>query len=84
MKRPPIINSPQLLKEKVQLLEVLEDIKTALKIIKDAEDEETQVPQEDVNYNSLNCGLDVIDRGTETFDMVETYLSNTHGHTHSQ
>jgi len=85
MKRPPIINTAQMLKEKVQLLEVLEDIKTALTLISDAADPALDaVPEEDLNYRKLNCGLCVVERGSERFDMVNSYLTNTHASTHNQ
>ena len=37
----------------------------------------------DVHYESLAADIKVLDKGTEEFKLIESYLQNTHAKTHS-
>lgn len=84
MRVPPVIRNGAMLKEKMQLLEALEDIKTAMRLIDAASGDEDVVPEEDLNYRQLNCDIKPIDKKSDTFNLINEYLQNTHGATHRQ
>ena len=37
----------------------------------------------DVHYESLAAEIDVVDKATEDFKLIESYVQNTHAKTHS-
>ncbi|PVD21135.1 hypothetical protein C0Q70_19301 [Pomacea canaliculata] len=54
VKSPVVIKTPQAVKEKLQLLEALEDIEYAIKMLKTGDKSENPV---DRHYHALTCGL---------------------------
>lgn len=38
----------------------------------------------DASYEKLKCGFTPVDRTDSQFKMVQDYVKNTHGHTHTQ
>lgn len=81
MRTPPLIRSPQEVKEKLQLLEALEDIEYAIKMLKQGDKSENSV---DRHYHSLACGLSPLDQTCDDFKLVDLYLQSTHAKTHNQ
>ncbi|GAB4841137.1 Poly [ADP-ribose] polymerase 2 [Ancistrocladus abbreviatus] len=76
-----VIDTPQKLKSKLEMVEALGEIELATKLLKDDADN-----QEDPlysQYQRLHCELTPIEVGSEEYSMVETYLKNTHATTHS-
>uniref|UniRef100_A0A8C8F807 Poly [ADP-ribose] polymerase n=1 Tax=Oncorhynchus tshawytscha TaxID=74940 RepID=A0A8C8F807_ONCTS len=88
-KRPPVIDSSEIIEKKKEMLLVLADIEIAQDL--KAETEKTQelmevekVPHSlDQNYLSLNCKLCLLERETQEFKVIEKYLKAT-VHSHSQ
>lgn len=85
MKAPPLINSHEMVKAKVELVESLLEIELTSRMIKT----ETKVKEEEVHpvdslYGKLNTDIKPVPRDSKTFSMVETYAQNTHAATHSQ
>ncbi|KOS17113.1 Poly polymerase 2 [Escovopsis weberi] len=80
--KPPIINDPWTLKQEVDLLESLTDMKVADEIMK------TLRPGRDVSLldsRFASLGLDemtVLDHKSTEFNALETYLCGSRGHTH--
>jgi len=81
MKRPTIIRTHAQVKEKIQLLESLDDIQSGMEILKTDSGEDISVL--DSYYKSLNCELAPLDHQSENFKLVSEFISNTHAPTHS-
>ncbi|CAH1779148.1 unnamed protein product [Owenia fusiformis] len=82
MKRPPVLRTKEEVKAKLNLLEALDDIEVALKMLKKKGDiNENPV---DTHYKNLNCTLKPLEKSHADFKMVEDYVTNTHAPTHQQ
>ncbi|KAI8926209.1 poly polymerase catalytic domain-containing protein [Entophlyctis helioformis] len=82
MSRPPVISTLPALKLKLDMVEALGDIEIAASLIKDSKKAYDENPM-DMNYRSLSCNLEPVERTSDTFKMVEEYTKKTHGSTHS-
>ncbi|KAJ3332829.1 Poly [ADP-ribose] polymerase 2 [Blyttiomyces sp. JEL0837] len=78
MRRPTVIDTTDLLKVKIQMLEALADIEITTTLLKDI-----KKPTIDSKYEHLQCGMRVVDKTSDVFALVEKYTKNTHGSTHS-
>ncbi|KAK9756932.1 hypothetical protein RND81_01G130700 [Saponaria officinalis] len=76
-----VIDTPQKLKTKLEMVEALGEIELATKLLSDG------VGMQDdplyAQYERLHCDLVPVDNGSEEFSMIETYMKNTHAKTHS-
>ncbi|WAR13546.1 PARP2-like protein [Mya arenaria] len=81
MRPPTKISTKQEVKNKIALLEALDDIEIAIKMLKEGDMSENPV---DRHYHALKCDMSPVEKTTEEFKMVETYLKNTHASTHNQ
>lgn len=82
MQRPPLIRTKEEVKEKMALLEALGDIQIALKML-GAKSEEKENPV-DQHYHGLHCTVTPLDHSDDVFKVVEKYVRQTHGKTHTQ
>ncbi|PHT93271.1 Poly [ADP-ribose] polymerase 2 [Capsicum annuum] len=76
-----VIDTPQKLKRKIEMVEALAEIEVATKILEDNTD-----IQEDplyYQYEQLRCKLVPVEVGSQEFLMIENYMKNTHAKTHS-
>ncbi|KAK1354197.1 Poly [ADP-ribose] polymerase [Heracleum sosnowskyi] len=76
-----VIDSPQKLKLKLEMVEALGEIVVATKLLED-----DMGMQEDPLYSSyerLNCELLPLEVHSKEFSMVSKYMKNTHAKTHS-
>jgi len=80
MKKPPLIDNTQAVKREMDLLQALGDIEIAMKAIK--VDTKEDVNPIDQHYESLNCHMEPLDKKSKEYDVIQTYLKNTHGFTH--
>jgi len=64
------------------MVESLADIQIATTLLKKQTVEITENPI-DTNYKSLHCGLVPLDHNSDEFEMITTYVENTHAKTHS-
>lgn len=80
MKVPPLINTKQLLREKLKLLEVLEEVEVAVSILNKATKNENPI---DEHYEQLNCHLKPLDHSDKIFSIIEQYLVKNHAPTHN-
>ncbi|TKA72724.1 hypothetical protein B0A55_05551 [Friedmanniomyces simplex] len=83
--RPPVIRSEQMLKQEIQLLESLSELKDSDDIIK-AQDEDgglEQVHPLDFRFNSLGTAMTPLQTDSIEFAEVRQYLLNTRGRTHA-
>ncbi|XP_069144296.1 poly [ADP-ribose] polymerase 2-like isoform X2 [Solanum lycopersicum] len=76
-----VIDTPQKLKRKIEMVEALAEIEVATKLLEDNTD-----IQEDplyYQYEQLRCKLVPVEVGSQEFLMIESYMKNTHAKTHS-
>ncbi|KAK7269676.1 hypothetical protein RIF29_22410 [Crotalaria pallida] len=76
-----VIDTPQKLKHKLEMVEALGEIEVATKLLKD--DEGMQDDPLYAHYQRLHCELVPVEFGCEEFSMIEKYMKNTHAKTHS-
>eukprot|EP01105_Mastigella_eilhardi_P019279 TRINITY_DN452_c0_g1_i2.p1 TRINITY_DN452_c0_g1~~TRINITY_DN452_c0_g1_i2.p1 ORF type:complete len:320 (-),score=80.90 TRINITY_DN452_c0_g1_i2:61-1020(-) len=70
--RPPVINNTELLKQKIVMVETLASIQIAAKLIDQADASDV-----DAMYQKLNAEIEPVDEGSEEWDMVQKYITNT-------
>lgn len=82
MKKPPLLDSEAAIKSKIEMLDSLLEIEFAYNLLqggtKDGEDPVDQ------HYRKLNTDIDVLDKSSDEFELVQKYISNTHAKTHDQ
>lgn len=76
-----IINTPQKVKGKLEMVEALGEIELAAKLLKDDLGEEEDPLCS--HYKRLRCNILPLDGDSEDVAMIKRYLSNTHAETHS-
>ncbi|KAK6755153.1 hypothetical protein RB195_013873 [Necator americanus] len=84
MKKPPLLQSADLIKEKCAMLDSLLEIQIAYQVIKQEEGEEAEDRDPvDVHYEKLKCKMEVVEHDSPEFNTIKTYMVNTHGATHT-
>jgi len=76
-----VIDTPQKLKQKIEMVEALGEIELATKLL--SVDPGLQDDPLYYHYQQLNCGLTPVGNDSEEFSMVANYMENTHAKTHS-
>ncbi|XP_027363391.1 poly [ADP-ribose] polymerase 2 [Abrus precatorius] len=76
-----VIDTPQKLKRKLEMVEALGEIEVATKLLNN--DTEMQGDPLYTHYQRLCCELVPVEFGCEEFSMIEEYMKNTHAKTHS-
>ncbi|XP_010522796.1 PREDICTED: poly [ADP-ribose] polymerase 2 [Tarenaya hassleriana] len=77
-----IIDTPQKLKQKLEMVEALGEIEVATKLL--SADAGLQEDPLYYHYQRLNCDLTPVQADTEEFSMIAKYMENTHAKTHSR
>jgi poly [ADP-ribose] polymerase len=81
--RPPVIRDNDFLKKEIELLESLSDMKDAAAMLKSTLKEDSGIHQLDRQFNGLNMNeMSPLDRSSQEFTELETYLNNSKGATH--
>ncbi|TVU20949.1 hypothetical protein EJB05_30555 [Eragrostis curvula] len=75
------IDTPQKLKAKLDMVEALGEIEIATKLLED--DSGDQDDPLYARYKQLRCDFAAVEVDSDEFSMIKTYLTNTHGKTHS-
>ncbi len=83
MKKPPMINYVQRLREKIQLLEALADIEVAHSYLINSLTDLQAKSAADVFYDLLNCGIQPLSLGSPEAGTIIDAIRNTHGPTHT-
>eukprot|EP01156_Anaeramoeba_ignava_P002449 Anaeramoba_ignava/a218427_146.p1 GENE.a218427_146~~a218427_146.p1 ORF type:complete len:748 (-),score=248.10 a218427_146:142-2385(-) len=78
----PLIDNKEILESKIHMLEALIDIEIASALIKESKSDKSLNPI-DIHYSQLKTKLDPIQKDSDTFNVINKYLKNTHGKTHS-
>lgn len=77
--RPPVINTQEMLKKKMSMLEALADIEIAAHIVEDTSKGDTElINQLDANYARLNTDIQPVDTGSDEYKLIEKYVKNSH------
>ncbi|KAF8467354.1 poly polymerase catalytic domain-containing protein [Kalaharituber pfeilii] len=84
---PPVINSPQMLKKEVELIESLGDMQIASEVIKNTkaprDEDGNPINPIDQQFQSLRLEEAIpLDKKSGEFKNLEGYLKRTHGKTH--
>ncbi|XP_057963916.1 poly [ADP-ribose] polymerase 2 [Malania oleifera] len=75
-----VIDTPQKLKRKLEMVEALGEIEVATKLLED--DIGMQEDPLFSHYQRLHCQLTPLDADSEEFSMIARYMQNTHAKTH--
>lgn len=71
------------LQTKIAMLDNLSEIELAYSLLKSENDEDKGADPIDKHYRKLKTKVDVLDKKSDEFKMVEKYVTNTHAATHS-
>src|SRR5690606_7831338 len=77
----PIINTEEMLKEKIEMLETLRDMEIATNLLRVQSD--SKEDPIDANYQKLKTDITPIEKDEEEHKLVSKYVQNTHGSTHN-
>jgi len=86
MNSPPVLNNEEAIKGKLDMLENLLEIEVAYSLLKSANDGGDDGKSKDpidAHYEKLKTDIKVLDKTTEEFKVLEKYVKNTHGSTHT-
>ncbi|XP_071539623.1 poly [ADP-ribose] polymerase 1 [Panulirus ornatus] len=84
MKKPPPLNDLDLIKAKIAMLDNLSEIEVAYSLLKSEDDEEDKDGDPiDKHYHKLKTKMDVLDKKSDEYKMIQDYVTNTHAATHS-
>ena len=72
------------LQQKLEMLDSLMEIEIAYSMLKTKSDTEGGVHPLDAHYAKLNTHIEVLDKQTEEFELLQQYVRNTHAATHTQ
>jgi poly [ADP-ribose] polymerase len=78
----PRLNNMEFIRAKLDMLENMMEIELAYEIL--THEKAKGVSPIDAHYKSLRCGISTLDRGSQMWEIIKKYLSNTHGETHDQ
>ncbi|XP_069116799.1 poly [ADP-ribose] polymerase 1-like [Argopecten irradians] len=81
MKKPPLINSLDVIKTKTEMINNLLDIEVAYSMLKGGDSGEDPV---DAHYRKLNTEIEHLDLKSEECQRLLDYVKNTHASTHNQ
>ncbi|XP_030543276.1 poly [ADP-ribose] polymerase 2 isoform X2 [Rhodamnia argentea] len=76
-----VIDTPQKLKSKLEMVEALGEIEVASKLLRD--DIGTEEDPLYARYQRLGCKLTPLEVGSQEYMLIATYMHNTHAKTHS-
>ncbi|XP_014252361.1 poly [ADP-ribose] polymerase [Cimex lectularius] len=81
---PPLLDNKEIIQAKLEMLESLMEMEVAYSLLKETkgEGDDSQHPL-DAHYKKLNTDIEVLDRLSDEFKIIENYVKNTHAETHS-
>lgn len=77
---PPAIASAEMVKDKYDLLNMLNDIQIAVAMDEAASAVKTEENPLDKQFKELHCGLTFVDPSSAEYAMIERYTANTQGY----
>ncbi|CAI8024368.1 Poly [ADP-ribose] polymerase 1 [Geodia barretti] len=79
LKKPPLLDTEEIIKTKTQMVDNLLEIEVAYSLLQ----EEQKGDPIDTNYTKLKTDLQVLPKDGEEFVVIQEYVANTHAATHS-
>ncbi|CAH0546205.1 unnamed protein product [Brassicogethes aeneus] len=79
IENPPLIKDKETVQKKLEMLDSLMELEVAYNLMKSSGSEHTV----DSYYGQLKTDIDVLERTSEEFGLIEKYIQNTHAKTHS-
>lgn len=79
---PKILESSEEIKNKCDMLDALLEMEIAYNLLRDTTDGK-QNPL-DNHYKQLKTDIEILDKSSEEFKMIDKYVQNTHAATHTQ
>jgi poly [ADP-ribose] polymerase len=73
-----ILTTEDQVKEKLKMLEAISDMKVTVKLLKESNDEEVAVI--DQNYKKLGCNIKTLEKKSKEFKLLSEYFENTKGY----
>uniref|UniRef100_A0A7R8Z663 Poly [ADP-ribose] polymerase n=1 Tax=Timema douglasi TaxID=61478 RepID=A0A7R8Z663_TIMDO len=84
IENPPIIKTEDVIKQKVNMVESLLEMEIAYSMLKSSGGEgDENVNPVDAHYLKLNTHIEVLERDSEEFKLLQQYVQNTHAETHA-
>lgn len=82
---PPPLDSEDIIKKKIEMLDSLLEMEVAYSLLKTTkEEEDSDVHPVDLHYKKLNAEIEILDRTSKEFELLQIYIKNTHAATHTQ
>uniref|UniRef100_T1IQQ9 Poly [ADP-ribose] polymerase n=1 Tax=Strigamia maritima TaxID=126957 RepID=T1IQQ9_STRMM len=82
IKKPTALDNEEVIKQKIEMLNNLLEIEVAYSLLQ-GENDSSKDPI-DAHYEKLKTEIEVLDRKSEEFDLIQKYVKNTHASTHNQ
>ncbi|KAF7995152.1 hypothetical protein HCN44_004624 [Aphidius gifuensis] len=79
---PPILDNEVIIKSKSEMLDSLIEMEIAYNLLNIKTD--SNANPIDTHYQQLNTDIDVLDKDSEEYKVIQDYTKNTHASTHSQ
>lgn len=79
-RKPPIINSNEMIQKYRNMLNELSNIAITVKIQENVKSDENPL---DSIYNSMNTIIKPVDKNSQTWLLIDSYIKTTHGPTHN-
>lgn len=83
VEKPPLINSDEMIKKKIEMVDSLMEIEVAFNATK-SYNSDSKISPIDYSYDFLKTDIEVLDKSSEEFQLLQTYVTNTHAVTHKQ
>lgn len=83
MRQPPMLDSPDLVASKIEMLDNLLEIEIAYSLLAGGE-KDSAVDPIDAHYKKLKTEVEVLQQDSEEFAVIQEYVKNTHASTHTQ
>jgi len=85
MRSPPLLDNPDLVKSKIDMLDNLLEIEVAYNLLQfDGENSDKEKDPIDVHYDKLKTEIEVLGKDTDEYNILKDYVTNTHASTHTQ
>ena len=84
MKTPPLLDNPDIVKNKIDMLDNMKEIDLAFNLLQTKDEKDKDKDPIDSHYEKLKTEVSVLPRNSEEFSILEEYVKNTHASTHTQ
>ncbi|CAI9730721.1 [ADP-ribose] polymerase 1-like [Octopus vulgaris] len=84
LNKPPLLDTIEIIKQKIEMLDNLLEIEVAYNLLKGGDDGNDRMDAIDAHYQKLKTDIEYIERSSEEFDLITKYVQNTHAVTHNQ